>query len=151
MCPECRHIMPSGRKCHAPALRGKSYCYFHIRPHRVAAKPAPVPAQPLNIPIPEDSTAIRRGLAQIINAMGPARLDPDRARLCLYALQIAMQNIARTPDIAPGQAVDSVTYSHTGDELGPIHRFCEPSDDCSACSEQKSCEYFAPEADEAEN
>jgi len=35
----CRHIMPSGAKCHAPALRGKPYCYYHTRLHRFTAAP----------------------------------------------------------------------------------------------------------------
>ena len=28
---ECRHIMPSGKKCRGAALRGTPYCYFHNR------------------------------------------------------------------------------------------------------------------------
>ena len=38
---ECRHIMPSGAKCHAMALRAMPYCYFHTRLHRFAAAPSP--------------------------------------------------------------------------------------------------------------
>jgi hypothetical protein len=30
---ECRHIMPRGAKCKAPALRGRPYCYFHDKLH----------------------------------------------------------------------------------------------------------------------
>ena len=38
----CRPIMPSGAKCHTPALRGKPYCYYHTRLHRFpAAKASP--------------------------------------------------------------------------------------------------------------
>jgi hypothetical protein len=36
----CRHIMPSGAKCHTPALRGKPYCYYHTRLHRFPAAQA---------------------------------------------------------------------------------------------------------------
>ena len=36
----CRPIMPSGAKCHTPALRGKPYCYYHTRLHRFPAAQA---------------------------------------------------------------------------------------------------------------
>jgi hypothetical protein len=35
----CRPIMPSGARCHAPALRGKPYCYCYTRLHRFTAAP----------------------------------------------------------------------------------------------------------------
>jgi hypothetical protein len=50
MLPECRHILPSGYKCTALALRGKYYCYFHTRLHTLAAKPALAPDEPLKLP-----------------------------------------------------------------------------------------------------
>ena len=54
MYSECRHIMPSGKKCHAAALRGTAYCYFHTRVHHYAkAKPEPKNA-PLKLPVLED-------------------------------------------------------------------------------------------------
>ena len=28
--------MPNGLRCHSPALRGSSFCYFHDRPQRTA-------------------------------------------------------------------------------------------------------------------
>ena len=30
---ECRHILPNGRKCHSPALRGKPFCFHHAKLH----------------------------------------------------------------------------------------------------------------------
>ena len=93
MSHECRHIMPYGAKCHAPALRGKPYCYFHTRLHRFAAEPPIAPDGALRLPILEDRSAIQIALAQVLDALCSFRLDPRRAGLLLYALQIASQNV----------------------------------------------------------
>ena len=69
----CRPIMPSGAKCHAPALRGKPYCYFHTRLHKFTAAP----------PIEVDGN-LRLGVLE------------DRS-----AIQIALQNLEPRTDIVP--------------------------------------------------
>ena len=33
-CKLCSYVMPSGRLCGSPALRRRSYCYFHIEQFR---------------------------------------------------------------------------------------------------------------------
>ena len=97
MSHKCRHIMPNGAKCHAPALRGKPYCYFHTRLHRFAAEP-PIPPTDPPAPLLEDRSAIQIALAQVLDALCSSRIDPRRAGLFLYALQIASQNVARNLD-----------------------------------------------------
>jgi hypothetical protein len=32
--PLCTLVMPSGKRCGSPALRGKPFCYHHVRKHR---------------------------------------------------------------------------------------------------------------------
>ena len=95
--------MTNGRKCHAPALRGKPYCYFHARLHGLAVVPSPTRARarisdkPVQLPLLEDRNSIRIALAQVSDALRSAQLDPRRAGLMLYALQIASQNLEREP------------------------------------------------------
>ncbi|MDR3774593.1 MAG: hypothetical protein P4L26_14665 [Terracidiphilus sp.] len=142
MLPECRHILPSGHKCTALALRGKYYCYFHTRLHALAAKPAPAPDEPLKLPVLEDRSAILVALSQIFNALGDSRLKPRRAGLYLYGLQIATQNVERQHDVIPMMASHDVTRSPEGDELGPIISRCEPPGDCPGCDIRTVCEEY---------
>ena len=150
MCNECRHIMPNGRKCRAPALRGNPYCYFHTRLHRVAAAPPRAPDEPLKLPILEDRSAIQLALAQILDALGSAQLDPRRAGLFLYALQIASQNVERNVDIVPITAVHSITRTSGGDELGPKTPTCPYPFECATCDVADGCPDYEPEEDDEE-
>ena len=116
MCPECRHIMPTGVKCHSPALRGKPYCYFHIRRHSLAPRPAPKPEEPLKLPNLADRGNIRTALGQVLNALGSSRLTPRRAGLFLYALQIASRNIERIPATGARASAGSITRAPGNDD-----------------------------------
>jgi len=140
--------MPNGRKCHSPALLGQPYCYFHTRLHLVAAAPPRAPGDPLKLPILEDRSAIQIALAQILDALGSAQLDPRRAGLFLYSLQIASQNVERDEDIIPITAVHSVTHTAGGDELGPEKSTCPYPFDCSTCDVLDGCPDYDPEGDE---
>jgi hypothetical protein len=93
MYPECHHIMPNAAKCHSPALRGKAYCYYHLRLHSLAPKPAPA-SRKLKIPSLADRREIQTAISQVSNALTSSRINLRDAGLLLYALQIASHNIA---------------------------------------------------------
>jgi hypothetical protein len=142
--------MPNGSKCHAPALTGKPYCYFHTRLHTMAAAPTPAPGDPLKLPILEDRSAIQIAIAQVFDALGSSQLDPRRAGLFLYGLQIASQNVERQVDILSVAAVHSITQTPDGDELGPVVRTCPFPCDCSTCDVSDGCEKCDLDQDEDE-
>ena len=144
----CRHIMPNGARCHSPLLRGTSYCYFHTRLHRLAAEKSPTAEVPITIPVLEDRSAIQVALAQVLNGLVSSRLDPRRAGLFLYGLQIASQNVPRQRDIVPRTAVPSLTHTSEGEELAPEECLDATPEDCANCSKRDSCEDFQPEDDE---
>ncbi len=104
MCPECHHIMPTGAKCHSPALRGKPYCYFHIRLHTLTRKPGPSPEEPINFSDLADRGNIQTALGQVLDALSSSRLAPRHAGLLLYGLQIASHNCERGPEARAGSA-----------------------------------------------
>ncbi len=131
--------MPSGAKCQAPALRGKPYCYFHTRPHRFTAQPPIGIMDTFRLPVLEDRSAIQIALAQVLDALCSCRIDTRKAGLLLYTLQIASQNVERNFDFIPTTAVESITHTDTGEELGPVERTCCP-DDCAACAIRETCE-----------
>ncbi len=113
--------MPNGAKCHSPALRGKPYCYFHSRLHQIAVQPKS-PNETLTIPVLEDRCAIQLALSQVLSALASGQIDPRRAALLLYGLQIASQNVERKGAVLPFSGVTSVEISEDGNELGPIRR-----------------------------
>jgi hypothetical protein len=148
MYPECRHIMPSGAKCHALALGGKSYCYYHTRLHTFATRPDPSPLDNLKIPVLEDRSAIQLALAHVLDALGSSRLDAKRAGLYLYALQIALQSVQQPSTIHPRSVVPSMTVSPAGEELGPEDFSCPSHGDCSRCGLGEACEDYEPDDEE---
>jgi hypothetical protein len=126
---ECRHIKHNGTKCQSPALRGTPYCYFHTRLHRFTAKPSIGQFGDLRLPVLEDRSAIQIALAQVLDALSSSRIDARHARLYLYALQIASQNVERDRTIVPTRTVESLTQTDTREELGPAERICNRDQD----------------------
>jgi hypothetical protein len=96
---ECRHIFTSGKKCQSPALSDQNFCYFHSNTRKRPA-PANQPYQPyvepkeraLALPPLEDADAIQLALSDVILALAANRIDPRRARILIYGLQVASQN-----------------------------------------------------------
>jgi hypothetical protein len=147
---ECRHIKPNGRQCESPALHGTPYCYFHTRLHRLAAAPPSAPDAPLKFPILEDRSAIQLALAQVFDALGSSRIDPRRAGLFFYGLQIASQNVERGTTIVSRLAVPTMTVTPSGDELAPEASYCWMSDHCYNCDQRDTCEDRDPDGEEEE-
>jgi hypothetical protein len=136
---ECRHIMPNGNKCHAPALRAKPYCYFHSRLHTARKAPAPAANVPLKLGVLEDKCAIQVAVAQVLDALGSSRIDPRQAGIFLYGIQLVSQNVERRQDVIPFCAVESMTTTRGGDEMGPAMLVCKDGDDCSTCPHRDIC------------
>ena len=144
MSHECRHIMPNGAKCHAAALRGKPYCYFHTRLHRLTSQPPIRPDGDLRLPVIEDRSAIQVAIAQVFDALCSNRIDSRRAGLFLYGIQIASQNVQRSLCMIPRDAVESITETEVGEELGPEERICDVPEDCVDCPERTTCDDYEP-------
>ena len=97
MFQECRHIMPSGLRCHSPALRDESFCYYHSSLHRSTAPKGKFDDQSLQLPTLEDSSAVQIALTQVLSALGSSQLDSRRAGLLLYAFRSQL----RLPRVLP--------------------------------------------------
>ena len=139
MFKECRHIMPSGARCHSPALRDQPYCYFHTSLHRSAAQKSVFDDPSLTLPALEDSSAVQIALTQVLGALSSSKLDPRRAGLLLYGLQIAAQITARPSTRRPTDFVRSVCNEGDGDALAPEKTTCEPPTDCYNCPKRDDC------------
>jgi hypothetical protein len=135
---ECRHIMPSGKKCHSPALRDKPYCYYHTNLHRLA-DPASAAAKQLPLNAIEDASGIQIALTQVLGALNSPYMDTRRAGLLLYGLQIATQLTTRVSAPRPRESVRSLSEDN-GETLAPENTVCEPYEDCVKCADYATCE-----------
>ena len=96
---ECRHIFTSGKKCQSPALTDQPFCYFHSNT-RKKPTPANQPYDPYTDPKEivlaltplEDPDAIQLALSEVVLALAANRIDPRRARILIYGLQVASLN-----------------------------------------------------------
>jgi hypothetical protein len=136
---ECRHIMPSGKKCHSPALRDKVYCYHHANLHRLS-DPASRAAQDLPVPAIEDISGIQIALTQILGALNSPYMDTRRAGLLLYGLNLAATLVSRAAAPSPSESVRDVCNEDNGNLLAPATSVCEPPQDCFQCAEWENCE-----------
>jgi hypothetical protein len=121
---ECRHVLASGKKCEAPALKGTAFCYFHTRLHTLNKTP-PKPLEFIEIPALEDRAAIQLTLTQVLRAYATGCIDQKRTYTLLYGLQLAAQNIdRRSRVILPSEYVKYLAHTKDGQELA-----AEPDDD----------------------
>jgi hypothetical protein len=142
---ECRHIFTSGKKCQSPALKDQSFCYFHSntrkRPaHKNAAYEPYIPPQDTahNLPPLEDADAIQLAISDVVLALAANRIDPRRARILLYGLQVASQNIHnyRVPQVREANLglqdaaamVREIDEHEDGTLIGPAKQSPDPEE-----------------------
>jgi hypothetical protein len=92
---QCRHIFTGGRRCGSPSLRNENFCYFHHTNRKPVENAAARKARLGNFDFtwPEDRAALQLSLCQVLERIASNDLDPRRAGLLLYGLQIASQNL----------------------------------------------------------
>ncbi len=94
----CRHIFVDGRRCGSRALRGQPFCYYHYA-HRVpvlANRRRREPSYGFELtPLDglDNHTSIQLSLAEVLSRVASNSIDPKRAWLLIYGLQIAAKNL----------------------------------------------------------
>lgn len=150
----CRHIRINGDRCGSPALNSGVFCYFHVAMesrHRAAQSshsnttlhpialedgsqrdPIAV-AEPLQLNLPplEDRHSIQLALSMLITALAQDRLDPRRAAMIFYGLQIASANAKDLIPAPPkyqrtGKVCRTVPDVGSGNPIAPDE---DPDDD----------------------
>ncbi len=111
---QCRHIHHTGHRCGSPCLRNEEFCYHH----HINRKPVPkgeaqerirARKAAFTLPRPEDRSAIQAAIGEVILRLAANELNPRRAGLLLYGLQIASVNLPpRQPAADPANTVEEV-------------------------------------------
>lgn len=103
----CQHVRENGSFCASGAVKGRDYCYFHLRARarRLAMAQAQSQERPWRPELPplEDMHAVQVALMQVIDALAADAIDPRRAGLMLYALQQAASNISNAAWLLPSR------------------------------------------------
>jgi len=144
---QCRHILTSGHRCQSPCLKSAAtgdepFCYYHhtTRHPVTGLKTRRARQSTFELPLIEDRSAIQAAINEILSRIASNDLDPRRAGLLLYGLQIASlnqsaQEAANRPRNSSRYA--SEDHTHTVLEitedpefglLAPIADYAEPGD-----------------------
>jgi hypothetical protein len=136
---QCRHIFTDGRRCASPCLRGEDLCYYHHTTRKPVANPRQRRSRrsTFDLPLPEDRSAIQASIGQVLQRIASNDIDPRRAGLLLYGLQIASLNlpkpqpaISRTSSTTTPQTntqtVDEITVDPDLGILAPQAEFNAP-------------------------
>jgi hypothetical protein len=94
----CRHIKVSGIQCGSPALRKKTFCFYHQqnRPLTVECySEGKYSTGEIVLPVFEDAHSIQTVIRQVVQLVLQKRIERKTAGLLLYALQISSSNLKR--------------------------------------------------------
>jgi hypothetical protein len=122
---QCRHIFTDGLRCASPCLRQEEFCYYHHTTRKPIANPKQRRSRcsTFHLPLPEDRSAIQSSIGQVLQRIASNDIDPRRAGLLLYGLQIASLNLPKmqpaTKPTAESQTVEEITIDPTLGVLAP--------------------------------
>jgi len=114
-CPECRHILTSGRKCHQPALSGKSFCMHHCRTRNLVeanrARRHSIALPPL-----EDRSAVQMSIDVVLTALSAGKINRRTAATYVYAIKIGADNLEKMEKAPPPEPI-AICRDERGDIL----------------------------------
>jgi hypothetical protein len=121
---QCRHIFTDGRRCASPCLRQEEFCYYHHTTRKPIANPKQRRSRraTFHLPLPEDRSAIQSSIGEVLQRIASNDIDPRRAGLLLYGLQIASLNLPKIQSAtkaAEPQTVEEITIDPTLGILAP--------------------------------
>ena len=125
---QCRHIFTDGHRCASPALRRENFCYYHHETRKPIADPAARKQRTgtFDLPVPEDRSAIQHSIGEVLQRIASNDVDPRRAGLLLYGLQIASLNLPKPqPTEKPVPTVDDVIQDDALGALAPPAEYIE--------------------------
>lgn len=124
----CAYLKPDGSSCGSPAIKDKSFCYWHEQPH-LHRNPAGnllldgangeqlqastgksagtngtphIPHAPFEMPVLEDQLGVQLGIMRVCDLLAAGSLDPYTARVMLYGIRLAQRTLdERDAEVQP--------------------------------------------------
>jgi hypothetical protein len=129
---QCRHIKPNGIRCGSPSLRHEHFCYYHHTSRKSGPRQPQVrtladrKSSTFDLPSPADladRSGIQLAIGQLLHKVAHNEIDPRRAGLLLYGLQIASGNLPRDrkdkKEEKESDRVDEIVEDATHGPLAP--------------------------------
>jgi hypothetical protein len=120
---QCRHIFTDGHRCASPCLRQEEFCYYHHTTRKPIANPKQRRSRrsTFHLPLPEDRSAIQASIGEVLQRIAANDIDPRRAGLLLYGLQIASLNLPKPQTLTKTetQTVEEITIDPALGVLAP--------------------------------
>jgi hypothetical protein len=144
---QCRHIFTDGHRCASPCLRGEEFCYYHHNTRTPVENPKQRRSRRstfhLPLPDPNDRSGIQLAIGQVLQRIAANDIDPRRAGLLLYGLQIASLNLPKPQSRSQPQSQSKVkpeTETETVEEItiDPTLGVLAPRAELSALVKPKS-------------
>jgi hypothetical protein len=126
----CQHIKISGSRCGAPALRDQQFCRFHEACFAITidvSTSAAVPRAPFLLPALEDAASIQVAISQVCEHLLHRRLDPNKAGVLLYAMQVASSNLSRLAADRAEVKTEVTTEDKNGESHEPASQPVPPA------------------------
>ncbi len=156
---QCRHIFTDGRRCGSPCLRKpeghEDFCYYH----HTSRRPAPCIGRSrrrsttFTLPLLADRSAVQHSISQVLQKLAGNELDPRRAGLLLYGLQIASINLPPQKRLEPAKdetTVDEITTDPTHGTLAHDAELAPPEREKNSARDVLE-DWYRHEASEAAN
>ena len=96
-CKLCRHIMPTGRNCQSPAMRGSAYCYFHRGPQKSARRALKPVETKLELEPISDPASIALNADRILCALAANQISSGKAAILFQGLQTVLASFRMPP------------------------------------------------------
>jgi hypothetical protein len=149
MADTCRYVKTNGSRCGAIALSGQDFCFWHNKLHRHHSEAAVTarryycsdndvshrkkdkladqyfsgsrPNGPLSEELPplEDPESIQLAISILVASLADSRIEPKRAALMLYGLQIASSNVRHIKP-ALEDSVEHIALNQFGLEIAAL-------------------------------
>ncbi len=131
---QCRHIFTDGRRCGPPCLRHEDFCYHHHTTRKPIAnltqrRANQNRAAAFDLPEPEDRSAIQLSIGEVLRRIASNNIDPRRAGLLLYGLQIASLNLPKQKEAeasSRGEFVEEIVLDPALGNIAPVADFTNP-------------------------
>jgi len=108
--------MPNGLLCKSPALRDRSYCYFHQNLHVTlrASREKKKEDSTIQFASIEDAAGIQIALTQVVDALAASRIDRRQGGTLIYGLHLASSLARQRAAFDYSQTVRNICHDSDG-------------------------------------
>jgi len=105
-CKLCRHIMPTGRNCQSPAMRGSAYCCHHRGPQKSGRRASKRVETNLELAPIADPADIHLNADRILRALASNQISSSKAAILFQGLQTVLASFRMPPIPTPDSPPD---------------------------------------------